>query len=321
MTAPSRWSACRSWEEQPLPTSWPTGGGEVADRGQVATCSRSSIGFRPRSIPAPTWREPSREIIARLSYPQAVAWIVARLAEALDHAYGRGVLHGDVKPSNILLTAAGEPMLLDFNLAVGWRLPTGRRLARRCGRDPGLHGPRAASVHRPTGASGIPEGRGSSPRRPVCAGDGAARGPGGSYARSSPWIAAQTPGNGRSTGPVARSRGRATLIRSCRVSITPGLRSILTRCLAPDPADRYNSCLRAGRGPGPLGPRPSAGLRPGADTGRGACSAGPGAGVWRSSPECSRVVVAVVSALAGLEGVPVLAPGECPVQAGPPLGQ
>ena len=33
----------------------------------------------------------------------------------------RGVLHLDVKPSNILLTDDGLPMLLDFNLARGPR--------------------------------------------------------------------------------------------------------------------------------------------------------------------------------------------------------
>ena len=65
---------------------------------------------------------PARDLIARLSYPRAAAWIIARLAEALDHAFSRHVAHGDVKPSNILLTAAGNPMLLDFNLAVGWQL-------------------------------------------------------------------------------------------------------------------------------------------------------------------------------------------------------
>ena len=46
--------------------------------------------------------------------------MMARLAEALDHAERRGVTHGDVKPSNILITADGTPMLFDFNLAVDW---------------------------------------------------------------------------------------------------------------------------------------------------------------------------------------------------------
>jgi eukaryotic-like serine/threonine-protein kinase len=60
---------------------------------------------------------PAREIMAALSFDQAVAWIGARLAEALDYAFTNNVAHGDVKPSNILLTADGNPMLLDFNLA------------------------------------------------------------------------------------------------------------------------------------------------------------------------------------------------------------
>jgi tetratricopeptide (TPR) repeat protein len=46
-----------------------------------------------------------------------VAWLVARLADGLQHAHQRGVLHHDIKPSNILLGADGQPMLLDFNLA------------------------------------------------------------------------------------------------------------------------------------------------------------------------------------------------------------
>jgi len=63
---------------------------------------------------------PAREAIRAMTDPRAFAWIAARLAEALDHAYSRGVAHGDVKPSNILLTADGNPMLLDFNLARDW---------------------------------------------------------------------------------------------------------------------------------------------------------------------------------------------------------
>src|SRR5439155_23186979 len=48
-------------------------------------------------------------------YFHCAAWVVARLAEALQHAHDRGVLHRDVKPSNILLSADGQPLLLDFN--------------------------------------------------------------------------------------------------------------------------------------------------------------------------------------------------------------
>ncbi len=60
---------------------------------------------------------PARELLSASSYDQAVAWIGARLADALDYAFSKDVAHGDVKPSNILLTADGSPMLLDFNLA------------------------------------------------------------------------------------------------------------------------------------------------------------------------------------------------------------
>ena len=51
------------------------------------------------------------------SYVQLVAWLMARLAEGLQHAHERGIYHRDIKPSNILLSAQGQPLLLDFNLA------------------------------------------------------------------------------------------------------------------------------------------------------------------------------------------------------------
>ncbi|MEI8016911.1 MAG: serine/threonine-protein kinase [Schlesneria sp.] len=48
---------------------------------------------------------------------QTVRWIGA-LARALHHAHLRGIIHRDVKPSNILFDAKGEPHLADFGMAV-----------------------------------------------------------------------------------------------------------------------------------------------------------------------------------------------------------
>jgi len=66
---------------------------------------------------APSGPSAGRQALASRSFPRALAWWGARLAEALAHAHDRGVLHRDVKPSNVLIAADGTPMLLDFNLA------------------------------------------------------------------------------------------------------------------------------------------------------------------------------------------------------------
>ena len=58
-----------------------------------------------------------RAEIADLSWPETVAWLGRRLASALHHANARGVLHRDVKPANVLLTAEGIPKLADFNIS------------------------------------------------------------------------------------------------------------------------------------------------------------------------------------------------------------
>jgi serine/threonine protein kinase/Tfp pilus assembly protein PilF len=59
------------------------------------------------------------------SEPQeCIAFAGARLADALVHAHSQGILHGDVKPSNILLSRGGVPLLMDFNLCANASLAT-----------------------------------------------------------------------------------------------------------------------------------------------------------------------------------------------------
>lgn len=88
----------------------------------------------------------------RLSAEEAVA-VALPVAEALASAHRRGVLHCDVKPGNILLTADGEPLLSDFGLS-RWLGPAPSE-ASRPGGTPGYLDPCVASGADPDPSSDV----------------------------------------------------------------------------------------------------------------------------------------------------------------------
>ncbi|MBL8157541.1 MAG: serine/threonine protein kinase, partial [Anaerolineae bacterium] len=49
--------------------------------------------------------------------PEETVSLFTALANAVDYAHGRGMVHRDLKPTNIMFTADGQVVLTDFGIA------------------------------------------------------------------------------------------------------------------------------------------------------------------------------------------------------------
>lgn len=154
---------------------------------------------------------------AASDYPRLVAGVGACLADALQFAHDRHLLHLDVKPSNVLLTADGAPMLLDFHLARP-PLAAGQPPPDRLGGTPGYMAPEQRAAFEAVRAG-----------RPVPA---AVDGRADVFALGVVLREALA-------GERPSERPRPLSERNPRVS--PGLADVVARCLEPDPEGRYPS--------------------------------------------------------------------------------
>ena len=194
-------------------------------------------------------------------------WIVARLAEGLDHAHSRGLLHRDLKPANILLAADGTPMLLDFNLAAESQpeSPDGEVGPRPRRRHASLHGPRTPGCVQPPRHD--PSRRRRRARRHLRAGPDPLRDARRRAPLPGPRIAARDlaqradPADDRGPAPTAVAQGplsRRPLEPRRPDRQVPGIRARSPICPRPRPR----------RGPAAVPRRPADEVRPGAERAR-----------------------------------------------------
>ena len=65
----------------------------------------------------PDGRDLPATVTPGMTYSEGVAAVMAKVAGALSHVHAGGLVHGDLKPSNVILGPGAIPYLIDFNLS------------------------------------------------------------------------------------------------------------------------------------------------------------------------------------------------------------
>jgi serine/threonine protein kinase/tetratricopeptide (TPR) repeat protein len=172
-------------------------------------------------------------LLRSMTYPDAVCWIGAQLADGLSHAHERGLIHNDLKPANILLTDEGRPMLLDFGVADDLSVRASATVARIGGTLPFMSPEHIDSIQYGTPVT--------DPRSDIyglgiilyemLTGQHPFRFPTEDTEVEIPKMLAE-----RRAGPPQ--------IVPHNPAVTPGLEAIIRKCLEPDPEKRYQSAAQ-----------------------------------------------------------------------------
>jgi tetratricopeptide (TPR) repeat protein len=202
---------------RPLPPARRTGQGllDALDQAQaksIAACRLLIADWNPH-LPSAIGNRQFR----RASYVQAVCWVGACLADALQYAHERGLVHLDLKPSNVLVAADGQPMLLDFHLA--------REPIRPDGAGPLCLGGTAGYMSPEQEAALLAVRQGLRVTRPV---DG----------RSDVYSLGVLLHEALAGIPPSAG-AKATPLNRANAQVSVGLADVIGKCLAAEPRDRY----------------------------------------------------------------------------------
>jgi eukaryotic-like serine/threonine-protein kinase len=173
----------------------------------------------PLTAPA---RGKVRSWLAGARYEEVVCWMGACLADALHYAHERGLVHLDLTSSNVLVTAEGLPMLLDFHLSRS-PIPPSASGAEWMGGTPGYMAPEHAQAFLAL-TRGEPAPGGVDQRADIY---------------SLGMVLYEALG-----GPVPEdltSCWKREPLRRYNHGLSVGLADVVARCLAVRPEDRYQS--------------------------------------------------------------------------------